>query len=308
MVTGPTGAGKSRLALRLAEDLGGEIIGCDALQVYRGFDVGTAKPTPEDRKRIRHHLVDCVDPRTDYDLGGYVRDAAAAIATVAASGRVPIVVGGTGMYLRGLLRGVVDAPRRNPALRRRLQRIAERRGGKALHDMLRRRDPSSAERLPPTDVQRLVRALEWTAAGDRTWSEQLAEDGSWSADRERYAAVKVVLDLPRAELARRLDARVAEFFAAGLVSEVIGLLEEGVPPEANAFRAIGYREVLAAILDGRPADGVIEEVRRNTRRFAKRQRTWFRREPGAIWLDGSIGESEAASQVARLWSPSESNA
>jgi tRNA dimethylallyltransferase len=285
----------------VAEEIGGEIVGCDALQVYRGFDVGTAKPGPEDRRRVRHHLIDVVDPRSDYDLGAYVRDAEAAVAQVAASGKVPLIVGGTGMYLRGLLRGVMDAPGRNPLLRRRLHAVARRRGPAALHAMLRRRDPASADRVPPGDVQRVVRALEWAASGAGTWSEGLSRVGRWAAERERYDAVKVILDMPREELAGRLDARVDGFFAAGLSAEVAGLLEAGVPPAANAFLAIGYREVLAAILDGRPPESVVDVVRRNTRRYAKRQRTWFRREPGAVWLDASRDDEETVARIVSLW-------
>lgn len=248
-----------------------------------------------------HHLVDHVDPRIDYQLGAFVANAECAISAIVSAGRVPLVVGGTGMYLRGLLRGVVDAPGRDAELRRRLLRVAVERGPVALHRMLRRADAAAAARIPERDTHRLVRALELAAAGGPTWSERLAAEGTWSSGRERYAAVKVVLDLEREALARKLDRRVAAFFDAGLVAEVRALLASGVPAVANAFRAIGYREVLAALLAGSDPSAVIEEVRRNTRRLAKRQRTWFRSEKGAVWLDAADAEDALVDDIARMW-------
>jgi tRNA dimethylallyltransferase len=281
--------------------LGGEIVGCDAFQVYRGFDAATAKPSPADRARVPHHLVDHVDPRIDYQLGAFVADADRAIAAIVAAGRVPLVVGGTGMYLRGLLRGVVEAPKRDPDLRRRLLRIAAVRGPAALHRMLRRADAPAAARISEGDTHRLVRALELAAAGGPTWSERLAAEGTWASGRERYDALEVVLDLEREALARRLDRRVAAFFEAGLVEEVRELLASGVPPGANAFRAIGYREVLGALLAGTDPSAVVEEVRRNTRRLAKRQRTWFRSEKRAVWLDAAEEEEALVLRIAGMW-------
>lgn len=285
---GPTGTGKSELAVALAERIGGELIGCDALQVYRGFDVATAKPGVEARRRARHHLVDEVDPRTDFTLAEFVRRAEAAIAEIAGRGRQPIVVGGTGLYLRGLLLGIVDAPPRDEALRARLQRAVRRKGPASLHRWLARRDPASARRVAPGDTQRVVRALELALTGELTWSERLEGQGTWAAGRERYRALKIGLDADREILGRRLDARVDRFFRAGLVAEVRSLLEQGIPREANAFKGIGYREVLAAIESGRPADEARAVVARNTRRYAKRQRTWFRREPDVVWLDAAL--------------------
>jgi tRNA dimethylallyltransferase len=250
---------------------------------------------------VPHHLVDCVDPRVDYQLGAFVAAAGAAIASIAAAGRVPVVVGGTGMYLRGLLRGVVDAPPRDAELRKRLLRIARRRGTGALHRMLLRSDAAAAARIPARDTHRLLRALELARSGGANWSERLAAAGTWASGRERYDALKVVLDLDRVALAQRLDRRVAAFFGAGLVDEVRALLASGVPPEANAFRAIGYREVLGALLEGTDPAGVIEEVRGSTRRLAKRQRTWFRSEPGATWFDAAEPEDALVESIVALW-------
>lgn len=283
--------------------LGGEIVGCDALQVYRGFDAATAKPSREDRARVPHHLVDVADPRRDYSLADYVRDAEEAVAGIAARGRVPIVAGGTGMYLRGLLRGIVGAPPRDERLRRRLRAMAERFGAERLHRWLAGLDPGSAARLPRRDTQRIVRALEIALAHAGTWSERLEREGTWALAGERYPATKVGLDLPRATLGARLDARVEAFFEAGLVDEVRGLLDSGVPPAANAFKAIGYREVLAAVVSGADpgAEHVRSSVRTATRRYAKRQRTWLRKEHGLVWIDASAGEEATALEVAALW-------
>ncbi len=248
-----------------------------------------------------HHLIDVADPRRDFSLADYADLGARAIAEIAARGRVPVVAGGTGLYLRGLLRGVVPAPPRNEALRVRLRRMAELHGSPRLHRWLGRLDPGSARRLPPRDAQRIVRALEIAIEGERPWSERLLADGTWGSGAERFPALKIGLDVGPRELSLRLDARVEGFFRDGLVGEVRRLLEEGVPATANAFKAIGYREVLRALLAGSDPDATREEVRRNTRRYAKRQRTWFRREPGVVWLDASEGTEALAARALRLW-------
>jgi tRNA dimethylallyltransferase len=277
-------------------------MGCDALQVYLGFDAATAKPSAEQRARVRHHLVDCIDPRRDLNMADYVREADRIAADISTRGLVPVVAGGSGMYLRGFLRGVVDAPPRDSGLRLRLRAVAERRGTPSLHRMLSRLDPASAERLAPGDTQRVVRAMELALTGDATWSERLRLQGSWGGCRERYRTLKIGLDLDRDRLKERLDARVEEFMAAGLVEEVENLLRAGVPRESNAFKAIGYREVLAALNRGGEEDAVMEEIKVNTRRYAKRQRTWFRKEPGVVWLDAADDVGRLTETVVRLWS------
>ena len=269
--------------------------------MYRGFDVATAKPPPADLLRVPHHLVSHVDPLRDYTLAADVRDADRAILGIVSRGRLPIVAGGTGMYLRGLLRGVVDAPARDPELRDRLRRLAERHGAARLHRLLLRCDPESARRLPPADAQRVVRALEIALAGGGRWSERLREEGSWSSGVERYPSLKVVLDLPREVLARSLDARVDGFFAGGLVAEVRRLLAAGIPSRANAFKAIGYREVLSALERGIDPESVVDDVRRATRRYAKRQRTWFRSERDALRVDMEPGCEAATRVILECW-------
>ncbi len=285
----------------LAERLGGEIVGCDALQVYTGLDAATGKPSPELRRRVPHHVVDFADPRRDFNLADYVRAAEEAIRGVVSRGRVPIVVGGTGMYLRGLLRGVVDSPARDDVLRERLRTIAARRGSSRLHRWLGRLDPSSSARIAPADTQRVVRALELALAGGGTWSERLLREGTWSSGRERYLSLKVGLDMDRAALAERLSERVDRFFDAGLVAEIRSLLAAGVPESANALKAIGYREVLASLRAGEDAEAARDAVKTSTRRYAKRQRTWFRGEPGIVWLDAALGPERLASCIAALW-------
>lgn len=234
-------------------------------------------------------------------MADYVRSAESIVSEIAGRGRVPIVAGGTGLYLRGLMRGVVDAPARDARLRDRLRRVARRRGAASLHRWLQRRDPESAARLAPGDTQRLVRALELALSGESTWSERLRREGSWGSGKERYAALKIGLDLGRDLHNRRLEQRVDRFFEAGLVQEVVRLLDEGVPRQANAFKAIGYREVLEGLDRGLELPAVIDEVKRNTRRYAKRQRTWFRSEPNVVWLDLSAGPEELIASVMKMW-------
>jgi tRNA dimethylallyltransferase len=245
--------------------------------------------------------VDCVEPERDFNLAEFERLATDAVSEIAGRDRVPIVAGGTGMYLRGLLRGVVASPRRDEALRSRIRAIGARRGSEALHRWLGRLDPDSAARIAPSDVQRLARAVEFALLDGGKWSERLRAHGTWKLDGERYRTLKVGLTMDRQRLCERLDARVDRFFAMGLVAEVRSLLDCGVSPKANAFKAIGYREVLTALSEGRDPDGVRDEVKRNTRRFAKRQMTWFRREPGVLWLGVEGGVGGVVDQVTGLW-------
>jgi len=302
-VVGPTAIGKSALALGLARSLEGEIVACDSMQVYRGFDAATAKPTLAERAAVPHWLVDVADPRKDFSLAEYVELASAAIGEIASRGRVPIVVGGTGLYLRGLLRGVVPAPPRSDELRDRLRRMAARHGAPRLHRWLGALDPATAGRIPPADAQRIVRGLEIALTGT-PWSERLARDGTWSSAEERYRALKIGLDGDRDALRKRIEERVEGFFAAGLAREVRDRLDDGVPAEANAFKGIGYREVLAAIREGTDPDATRDAVQASTRRYAKRQRTWFRGEAGVVWLDAGEGIAALLDRTLDLWARS----
>lgn len=300
VIVGPTATGKSALAVALALRLGGEIIGADSMQVYRGLDAATAKPEARLRKAVPHHLIDVAEPGQDFSMGDFVRLAEAAIAGIAARAHLPIVVGGTGLYVRGLLKGPFEGPRRNEPLRERLRAVAGRRGGPFLHRMLLRVDAEAARRIQPNDPQRIVRALEVWLLTRRTLSEWFREEG-FAADR--YPSVKIGLDLPREELYRRIDDRVGGFVAGGLFDEVDRLIRDGRPRTANAFKALGYREALA-VLDGRlERPEAVELIRRNTRRYAKRQLTWFRKEPGVVWLDALRGAEDLAEEAEALVRP-----
>lgn len=281
LVVGPTAVGKSDFALRLAGRIQGDLVSADSMQVYRGLDAATAKPDTAARARVPHHLLDLVDPGTDFSMGDFVRHAESAIAGILARGRAPIVVGGTGLYVRALLRGMAEAPQRTPRLRARLQALASRRGLPFLHRMLRRVDPDTAARLPARDRQRILRALEVRFAAGRPLSAVLREQPFGA---ERYDAIKIGLTMERDRLEARIAARVDAFFARGLVDEVRGLLRAGCPVGANAWKAIGYREARAFV----EGDLTLAEARRltaqETRRYAKRQRTWFRKESGIAWF------------------------
>jgi tRNA dimethylallyltransferase len=282
VILGPTAVGKSDLALLACERCDGEIVSVDSMQVYRGLDAATGKPDARARSRVPHHGIDLADPRRDFSLGDFVRAATATVEAIRSRGRLAVLVGGTGLYLRGLLRGIAEAPRRDAALRERLDGIGAARGVQFLHRMLRRVDPGAAARLPPRDRQRLVRALEVFFAGRRPLSELI---GAAPFGPERWPAVKIGLDVPRERLGRLIDERVGRFFAAGLVDEVRGLLRAGVPESANAFKALGYRETLRHLRGGLTLEQAVAATRRATRRYAKRQQTWFRKEAGVTWFE-----------------------
>ena len=286
VIVGPTAVGKSACALEAARLFGGEIVSVDSMQVYRGLDAATSKPEPEDRRQVPHHGLDLAEPGEDFSMGDFVRAAAEAVEGIAARGRLPILVGGTGLYLRGFLHGMAEAPRRAPRLRARLNAAAERRGVLWLHRMLGRLDPQTAARLGPRDRQRLVRALEVRFSARRPLSQVIAET---PFGPDRYAAVKIGLTMDRARLYERIDARVDAFFERGLIEEVRGLLARGVPRTANAFKAIGYREALAHLDGSSTLEEARAETRRRTRNYAKRQLTWFRREPGVEWFEVEPG-------------------
>lgn len=294
-IVGPTGSGKSELAIEMARQLRGEIVSCDALQVYRELDVGTAKVRPEAQRGIPHHLLGVIPPTEEFSAAEYIARAAPVIEDIAARGRVPVVVGGTGLYLRALLRGLFEGPGRLPAIRARLSRFAERRGTPALHRLLTRWDPVSAERIHPNDRVRLERALEVRIGTGRPMSELMAERTSPVAG---FEAILVGLEPTRSALAQRIERRVARMFDAGFATEVRELVErygEDVP----AFKAIGYREALAYVsgkIDLRRAQELIVTA---TLQYAKRQMTWFRREEGLEWFAGSGDDPLVLEKVSR---------
>ena len=294
VVLGPTATGKSALGLALAERLGGEIVNADALQVYRGFDLGTAKPSSEERSRVRHHLLDVAEPEERFSAGEFARRARAAIAEIALRGARPIVVGGSGLYLRALLEGISPIPPGDREARRRLLRRLEEEGLPALHEELGRSDPATAARLPAADTQRILRALEVVETTGTPLSEWIARR---PYGEERLAAVRVGLTLPRALLYDAIARRVDCMVERGWVEEVERLLSRGLSPSAPAFQAIGYRQIARHVAGEWSLEHALEETVRATRRYAKRQMTWFRKEPDIHWLDAREVEREPGSVI-----------
>ncbi|HET8538254.1 MAG TPA: tRNA (adenosine(37)-N6)-dimethylallyltransferase MiaA [Anaeromyxobacter sp.] len=279
VIAGPTASGKSALAVALAARVGGEVVNADSQQVYRGLDVGTAKPTAAERAAVPHHLLDVVEPGDGMDAARFVALADAAIADVAARGKVPLVAGGTGLYVRALLHGVVPAPGRDPALRARLEAEAARLGRPALHARLAAVDPEAAARIRPNDLVRIVRALEIAAGG----TPPSALHAAHGFREDRYDAVLVALDPPREELRARIDARVREMFAGGILDEaraLVGRFGGAVPPKLP----IGYAEAIAVVRGALDAEEAIRRVQVAHRRYARRQVIWLNRERGVAWL------------------------
>jgi tRNA dimethylallyltransferase len=279
VIAGPTASGKTRLGIDLCRAAGGEIVNADSQQIYRGLDVGTAKPTAAERSEVRHHLLDLCEAGEGMDAARWCALADAAIADVAGRGRLPVVAGGTGLYLRALLHGVVAAPGRDPVLRARLEEEAARLGRAALHRRLASVDPEAARRIRPNDLVRIVRALEM-AAGGRTQSELFAAHG-FQADR--YRARLWALEPPRAELHRRIDARVEAMFAGGILEEARRLLERfgGRPPPKLP---IGYAEAVDCARGDLALAEAVRRVQAAHRRYARRQLVWLRQERGVEWL------------------------
>ncbi len=280
-ILGPTATGKSALALDLAAELDGEIINADALQVYRGLDIGTAKPTAEMRRQVRHHLVDILEPTEVYSAGEFARRARAVIAEIEGRGRRPIVAGGSGFYLRALLEGLSPLPRSDPEIRRALDQRLEAEGLPVLYDELRERDPETAERLAPGDRQRILRALEVVLSSGRPLSAWIRSQPAGATPLE---AVRIGLTLPRSILYDRIAARVHAMVRRGWVAEVEGLLGRGIEPDAPAFQAIGYRQIVRYVLGTWSLEAALEDTIRATRRYAKRQETWFRSEKRVRWI------------------------
>jgi len=295
VLVGPTAAGKTATAVALAERLGGEIVSADAFAVYRGLDIGTAKPGPAERQRVPHHLIDVADPRERYSAGMFVRDADAAIAAIRARGRRAVVVGGTMFYVRAVLRGLFPEPPKDEALRRALEEEWRRDPG-AVRARLAALDPEAAARLAPTDRQRMLRAVEVATVAGRPMTALWREH---PLSPERHPARLLGIALPRGDLHATIAARVEGMFARGLLDEVRGLLAAGVPREAHALKAIGYRECCRA-LDGEwTEEQARERTATATRQLAKRQLTWLRGVDGIEWLQAS-GEAAVAEAVGRL--------
>jgi tRNA dimethylallyltransferase len=336
VILGPTASGKSALAIDLAKRLNGEILVCDSTQVYRHFDIGTAKVAPRDQQNIPHHLVDLVEPDEIFTAGDYRRHALHALDDLRRRSKLPILAAGTGLYLRALLEGLADAPTRSEELRDRLRRSAKKRGPVHLHKILARLDPASAARIAPRDTQKIIRAIEMRILAGKPVAEIFSAGRADSRDESRieapdgvreevregtqdeapralranalegYGITKIGLAPPRPALYARIDARVNEMLAAGWLDEVRTLVSSevrdklrdkprenvrGIAPDSKPFQFIGYSD-LRAHLEGRiPLAAAVANIQQSTRRFAKRQLTWFRREPDVHWL-ATFGDAD----------------
>jgi tRNA dimethylallyltransferase len=297
VIAGPTGTGKSALALRIAEAVGGEIVNYDSVQIYRGFDIGSAKPPAEVRARVPHHLFDVVDADAEFNAADYARVARTVCEEIASRGKRAILVGGTFFYLRALLHGLPEMPGRDQALRARIRRIAERpRGNERLHRWLSKIDPQSGRRIASADRHRVERALEvWLISGKpiSEWERPGTDTGS------EMAATKIGLMMERRALVERLDHRVDAMYAAGLIDETRGLLAK-YPRTSRPFGAIGYAEAAAVVMGEMDAEAAIAETKRRTRAYAKRQMTWLRAERNVQWIEAATGDDTFAAAMRLL--------
>lgn len=294
-VLGPTASGKTALAVHLALIFDGEIVNFDSLQLYRGMEIGTAKPGPEERRGVPHHLLDLLDPPDVFNAGAWAELARPVIQAISDRGRLPVLVGGTGFYLRALLDGLSDGPPRCDELRKRLLDRQSRRPG-SLHRILSRLDPDTAARIHPNDVNKTVRALEICLLAGRPATELFKQQGK--AKLAEYRALKLCLLPDRAALRERIEMRCRRMFDAGLVDEVRSLLDSGVPRDAKAFESIGYRQALDVVEGRATVAEAMEATRIATSQYAKRQCTWFRKEPDIVEI-GGFGESPEVAVLAR---------
>jgi tRNA dimethylallyltransferase len=302
-LTGPTASGKTAVGVELARRIGAEIVSMDSMALYRGMDIGTAKPSPEERRAVQHHLVDILEPHQEYSLAQYLEAAGRAVADIRARGRDVLFVGGTPLYLKGLLRGIFQGPPADWEARRRLQEKAQRHGPSWLHERLAVVDPASAARLHANDTKRLVRALEVFEKTGQPISELQRQ---FEVGRPASECRVFVLDWPKPELRSRIDRRVDAMFAAGLVAEVRGLLqstnkERAAALSRTASQAVGYREVIEHLSGARALTETIDLVKLHTRQLAKRQNTWFRglSECRFVPLADEIEAADVAKRIAQ---------
>ena len=287
VILGPTGSGKTALSLRLAQSFAGEIVNCDSVAVYRGFDVGTAKPSAAERAQAPHHLFDCLDPPQEVTAGEYARQAREVLREIAGRNHLPIVVGGTGLYLRALVEGLFAGPQRSEDLRERLRQRASRRDSRYLHRMLQRLDREAAERVHANDVAKLIRAIEVCLASRQKMSHL------WRQGRDRLRGFRILrlgLDPDRAALYQRINRRAQNMFAGGLVEETAMLLEK-YGETARPMGSLGYKQAAQFLRGEASREEALRAAQQAHRNYAKRQMTWFRREPDVSWLRG-FGDNE----------------
>ena len=280
-VAGATASGKSELALQLAKRLDGEIVCMDSMQIYRRMDIGTAKPTAEERAQTPHHMLDIVEPTENYAVADYARDAEMVIRDILSRGRLPILTGGTGLYLKALMHGLnLGGAGSDEKLREKLNALALEKGGKEqLHAMLAKVDPASAQKLHINDIRRVIRAIEVYELTGKPISQQKQEEPEGP-----FCVLPLAIDLPRPVLYERLENRVHLMMKAGLLNEVRALLDEGVTAQMQSMQGIGYKELIPVVQDGADLKDAVWQIILNTRHYAKRQGTWLRTEPKTVWL------------------------
>jgi tRNA dimethylallyltransferase len=301
-IVGPTASGKSELGLFLAESFSGEIVNYDSVQIFRHLNIGTAKPSVEERQRAPHHMIDIREPTEVFTAGDYQRESRKVLEEIRNRNKLPILVGGTGLYLRALTQGLFNGPTRSMYWRNRLEMMAERKGRAYLHRVLKRLDPVAASRIAERDKPKVIRALEVRLETGKPLSQHLDEK-----PRQPLTGFKVHyvgLDPAREDLYNRINERVYRMFEAGLVDEVRQLIGRGIPPSAKPFEAIGYRHVIADLDSCIAREDTIRIIQRDTRRYAKRQMTWFRKEAGVAWFDGPGDSEEIKNRVHQFLKPS----
>jgi tRNA dimethylallyltransferase len=297
-IAGPTASGKTALGVELALKVGGEVINFDSVQLYRGIQIATAKPSEEEKRGIPHHLIDYVDPNINYTAADWARDAAEKIADIESRGRIPILVGGTGFYLRTLRQPLFESPKTDEKLRERLWKVKENKGPEHLHRILQKIDSDAAQKLQPRDSMRIMRALEFYFQTGELFSKQQPN----RAEPPEFASriILFVLNPTRAVLYEMINMRAERHFQAGLVDEVKRLLASGVKEDGNALASHGYRRVCEHLRGERTLESALEKTRQDVRNYAKRQLTWFRRERDAIWLDGFGGDTAVQNRIFRI--------
>jgi len=300
-IVGPTASGKSELGLYLAEQFSGEIVNYDSVQIFRHLNIGTAKPSLEERERVPHHMIDMCEPAEIFTAGDYQRESRRVLEDIRRRGKLPILSGGTGLYLRALTEGLFNGPTRSLFWRNRLEMMIERKGRPYVHRLLKRLDPEAASRIAERDKPKVIRALEVRLETGKPLSEHLREKPRQPL--MGFHVHFVGLNPSRQELCRRIDLRVSKMFEAGLVEEVRRLLSNGIPPSAKPFEAIGYRHVIADLDSRNSWERTIRIIQRDTRRYAKRQMTWFRKQSEVTWFDGPGDSPEIKNKVHRFLTP-----